>query len=75
MELLNLIKTGVGRFEVNKSSDAIEGSFLFYPKDDHGRECKLVVLIEILEIEHEDPMDGNKVIIVCSAFRRIENEI
>lgn len=75
MELLDLIRSGMGRFEVNNSPDAIKGSFLFYPKDDQGRNCKLVVLIEVLEIENEDPTEVKKVIIVCSAFRRIENEI
>ncbi len=75
MELIELVKKGTGRFEVNKSSEAINGSFLFYPKDEHGRECKLVVVIEILEIENENPKEGKKVIIVCSAYRRVENEI
>lgn len=75
MELLDLIKNGTGRFEINKSPEAIDRSFLFYPKDNHDRQCKLVLVIEVLKIETENPMEGKKVIIVCSAYRSIENEI
>ena len=72
VELILLIRKGTGRFEDNKSPEAIDNSFLFFPKDEQGRECKLVVLIEVVEIEDENPTEGTKSIIVCSAYRSIE---
>lgn len=64
-EIMDLIRKGIGRIEDNRSSQAIDNSFLFSPKDALGRKCKLVVLIETVEI------DGNpaECIVVCSAFR------
>lgn len=72
VELINLIRKATGRFEDNKSPAAIENSFLFFPKDEQGRECKMVVLIEIVEIKDENPTEGTESIIVCSAYRSIE---
>lgn len=72
IELIHLIRKGNGRFEDNKSPEAIKNSFLFFPKDEQGNECKLVILIEVVEIEDENPTDGTKSIIVCSAYRSIE---
>ena len=69
-ELVRLVKNGNGRFAENDSDVAIEGSYLFFPKDDEGKECKLVLLIQEVEIEGE----GNsrkEAVIVCSAYREI----
>lgn len=71
-ELISLIRKDFGRFEDNKSPDAISKSFLFFPKDEQGRECKLVILIEIIEIEGLNSTKNNQAIIVCSAYRRVE---
>lgn len=67
-EVIDLVRKGKGKFTDNKSPQAISGSYLFFPKDDLGRECKLVILIEKIYIENEDPEEGNQVI-VCSAYR------
>ena len=67
-EIVDLVRNGTGRIEDNKSSEAIGDSYLFFPKDDWERECKLVVLIEVIEIEGENPSD-KKQVIVCSAYR------
>lgn len=70
LELVRLVQTGTGRFTENDSDVAIENSFLFYPKDDEERECKLVLLIEVVEIEGEG-YSRKESVIVCSAYREI----
>lgn len=72
-EILNLVKQGKGNFRENDSSEAIDGSFLFFPVDDEERECKLVVLIEEVEIEGNGGPQ-KETIIVCSAYREVKNE-
>ena len=67
-EIIDLVRKGKGNFTVNNSPDAIDGSYLFFPKDDLERECKLVILIEEIYIEDEDSKEGDQVI-VCSAYR------
>lgn len=73
-ELINLVRHGGGRFKLNNESlEAIEGSFLFLPKDAEGRECKLVILIGVVTIEIERKgslrLYKEEVIKVCSAYR------
>jgi hypothetical protein len=70
-EIVDLVRSGTGRFTINNSPEAIEGSYLFFPKDDLDRECKLVIKIETVQIENEDSKEGNQVI-VCSAYRETE---
>ena len=65
-EIIALVRTGRGQFTDNNSPDAIKGSYLFFPKDDLDRECKLVILIEEIYIENKDSKEG---VIVCSAYR------
>lgn len=67
-ELIHLVRFGVGRFTENESEQAIEDSYLFFPLDEEERECKLVVLIKLIEIEGEGSSLKNTVI-VCSAYR------
>lgn len=67
-EIIDLVRNGTGRLTVNKSPNAIEGSYLYLLKDGIGRDCQLVILIEIIEIEDEASTEGNQVI-VCSAYR------
>lgn len=74
-ELVHLVRKGSGRFEDNKSAQAIKDSYLFFPKDEQGKECKLVVLVEIMEIDDEHSMEEKKAIIVCSAYRSIDHEV
>lgn len=69
-EIVELVRRGVGEFEENKSVNAITGSFLFFPKDGQGRKCKLVIVIEVVEIEGRS---GEERVIVCSAFREIRS--
>jgi len=71
-EITNLIKIGNGHVKENKSSEAIPGSYLFLVKDEDEVVCKLVVLIEEVEIEDLTDCSGgtkNETIIVCSAYR------
>ena len=70
-EIISLVRYGVGPFKDNTSAVAIDGSYLFFPKDDLDRKCKLVILIEILEIENEVSREADPVIIVCSAYREL----
>lgn len=70
-EIVDLVRTKTGRFTINNSPDAIVGSYLFFPKDDLERECKLVVKIEVVQIENEDSKEGSQVI-VCSAYRETD---
>lgn len=70
LELVRLVQTGNGRFTENDSDVAIDDSFLFYPKDSEERECKLVLLIKIIEIEGEESSRKESVI-VCSAYREV----
>ncbi len=73
-ELLYLVKQGKGNFKANSESlEAIDGSFLFLPKDDQGRECKLVILIEEVTIEGKGG-PRKEMIIVCSAYREVKDE-
>ncbi len=75
LELVNLVRLKTGRVAENKSPEAIEESFLFFVKDDLNRECKLVLLIEEVEIfDDETGTLRKETIIVCSAFRKIESE-
>ncbi len=67
-EIINLVRKGRGNFTDNNSSQAIDGSYLFFPKDDLERKCKLVILIEEIYIENQDSKEGSHVI-VCSAYR------
>ncbi len=69
-ELIRLVKTGKGRFTENDSEQAIENSYLFFPTDEEGRECKLVILIEEVEIEGEGSSQ-KETVIVCSAYREV----
>lgn len=74
-EIVNLVRYKTGRFTDNNSPEAITGSFLFLVKDDRDRECKLVVLIEEVEIEGETIGETRKeAIIVCSAYRDTEDK-
>lgn len=66
-EIVDLVRNGDGPFTDNKSPQAIKGSYLFFPKDDLGRECKLVILMDAVEVEGE--VSQGKIVIVCSAFR------
>jgi len=50
-EIINLVRNGIGRFVDNNSDMAIDGSYCFLTKDDRDNECKLVLLIEELDIE------------------------
>ena len=78
LEIVNLIRSGVGQLQENPSPDAIEGSFLFLVKDDLGKPCKLVVLVEEVEIEDVTTRSkGTKkeTVIVCSAYREVSHEI
>lgn len=71
-ELVNLVRSRVGRVTENTSPDAIADSFLFFVKDDLDRECKLVILIEEVEIVDEETGSIRKeVLVVCSAFRQV----
>ena len=67
-EIISLVRYGIGPIENNSSPNAIKDSFLFFPEDDIGRECKLVILLEVIEIEDKKATE-NKQIIVCSAYR------
>lgn len=71
-EIVHLVQKGVGRVEVNRSPDAIKGSYLFFTKDDLNQGCKFVLVIEAVEIEGEEK--GSSTIFVCSAYRESENE-
>lgn len=74
-ELINLVRINSGRVVENKSPEAIEESFLFLVKDDLNRECKLVLLIEEVEVvDDQTSVIRKDTIIVCSAFRKIESE-
>ena len=74
IEIINLVKHGAGVFKANDSSvEALDGSFLFLPKDDEERECKLVILLEELIINGKGG-PKKECIIVCSAYREVENE-
>ncbi len=70
-EIVNLIRVGVGRVYKNDSPDAIAGSFLFLVKDDSQELCKLVILLEEVEIEVKSGSGETKkaTVIVCSAYR------
>lgn len=70
-EILHLVRSGSGPMEVNRSHEAIPGSHLFFPKDDLDRECKLVILIQVVEIEDKE-LQGEEQIIVCSAYRELK---
>lgn len=72
-ELVNLVKYGVGPFVENDSLIAIKASYLFFPKDLDGRECKLVLLIDEVEFE-KDGAFQNEAVIVCSAYREMIDE-
>ena len=74
MEIKNLVKNGTGRVTENNSTEAIPESFLYLPKDDEERECKLVILLDDLEIEDENGTITQETIIVCSAFREVRHE-
>ena len=69
-ELVRLVRSGIGRFADNKSSLAISDSYLFYPKDAEGRECKLVLLINVVEI-NKGKNSQKETVIVCSAYREM----
>lgn len=71
LEIKNLVKYGNGRVTENDSPEAIAESFLYFPKDDEDRECKLVVLLEGIEIEDENGTITKETIIVCSAYREV----
>ncbi|MBL7663521.1 MAG: hypothetical protein JNM93_00195 [Bacteriovoracaceae bacterium] len=71
-EIIDLIRNSRGRFTENESEVAIKGSYLFYPKDALGNECKLVVLIK-KEVEVRQEGSEDKLIIVCSAYRDEKN--
>lgn len=71
LEIKNLVKFGSGRVSDNPSPEAIPESFLYFPKDDDDRECKLVVLLEEVEIENENGTITKETIIVCSAYREV----
>ncbi len=68
LELIRLVKGGAGRFTENNSDIAISGSYLFYPKDEDGIECKLVILLQEVEVEGEG-YSQQETVIVCSAYR------
>ena len=68
-EIKQLVKTGTGRVTENRSPESIKDSFLFYPKDSTERECKLVILLEEIEIEDEYGNSKKESIIVCGAYR------
>lgn len=70
LELVRLVRSGCGRFVENDSDQAIEGSYLFFPADEDERECKLVLLIKIVEIEGEGSSQ-KEAVIVCSAYREV----
>lgn len=76
LEIINLVRFGLGQFRENLSAEAIDGSFLFLVKDDLDRECKLVILIEEVEIEDQPRSGGTKkeTVIICSAYREVSNE-
>ena len=71
LELINLVKYGQGRVTDNPSPDAIDDSFLFFPKDEDERECKLVLLMEEVEIERENGSITKETILVFSAYREV----
>lgn len=73
LEIINLVKQGQGNFKDNDSAEAIPGSFLFFPRDDEDRECKLVILIEEVEVDGAGGPHKESVI-VCSAYREVKNE-
>ncbi|MFN8370409.1 MAG: hypothetical protein U0T83_07265 [Bacteriovoracaceae bacterium] len=68
LELMRLVKVGNGRFTENNSDVALKGSYLFYPKDEDGVECKLVILLQEVEVEGEG-YSQQETVIVCSAYR------
>ncbi len=71
-EIINLVRIRAGRITENNSAEAITESFLFFVKDDLDRECKLVILIEEVEIVDEETGSIRKeALIVCSAFRQV----
>ena len=63
-EIVLLVKEGEGRMRENTFPTAIPKSFLFCTKDEDGRQCEFVLLIENIDGLKE------KRIIVCSAYRR-----
>lgn len=71
LEIKNLVKYGSGMVTENDSPEAIAESILFFPKDDEERECKLVVLLDEIEIEDESGTIIKESIIVCSAYREV----
>ncbi len=71
LELKNLVKNSMGRVTDNTSPEAIPESFLYLPKDDDERECKLVILLKEIEIEDEKGTTTKETIIVCSAWREV----
>lgn len=68
-EIIELVRYGTGQIILNSSPEAIKGSFLFKPKDKNGRECKLVILLDVIEFEDEHSTE-KKLVIVCSAYRK-----
>ena len=70
-EIIHLVRKGTGNFRDNNSAEAIEGSYLFFVQDELERECKLVILIEEVEVEGESGPE-KKMIIVCSAYRDVK---
>ena len=70
IELMNLVKSGDGRVTENDSPDAIEDSFLYFPKDEDKEECKVVILLKEVEIVEKDGTTVKETIIVCSAYRK-----
>jgi hypothetical protein len=69
-ELVRLVRFGMGRFTDNDSHQGIDGSYLFFPTDEEERECKLVVLIEVVQFEGEE-ISQKVTVIVCSAYREV----
>ena len=69
IEILDLVKFGLGQVKENKFPTAIEGSFLFCPQDDQNEICELVLVIDEQEVETENGI-VNDMIIVCSAYRK-----
>ncbi len=72
-ELVNLVRIRIGKVTDNNSPEAITDSFLFFVKDDFGRECKIVILLEEVEILDEESGSTKKeMLIICSAYRAIK---
>lgn len=74
-EIKLLVKTKAGQILRNDFPSAIPDSVLFVLRDDKGRRCEIVLLIEESEITLPTGTTKKELIIVCSAYREVSDEV